>query len=97
LTGPADRFSRQHVLCRRPGTESDRDPYYGHFVKIDHGNGYQTLFGHMSKRVATPGQEVERGDVIGRVGSTGRSTSPHIHYEVFKDGVRVNPRKYIGQ
>jgi murein DD-endopeptidase MepM/ murein hydrolase activator NlpD len=78
-------------------TESDRDPYYGHFVKIDHGNGYETLFGHMSKRVATPGQEVERGDVIGRVGSTGRSTSPHIHYEVFKDGVRVNPRKYIGQ
>ncbi len=77
--------------------ESDRDGYYGNYVRIDHGNGYETLFGHMSKRVAEVGQEVERGDLIGKVGSTGRSTSPHIHYEVLKDGERVNPRNFLGQ
>ena len=51
----------------------------------------------MSEILVRPGQRVRRGETIGRVGSTGRSTGPHLHYEVFRDGRRVNPWKYLGQ
>jgi len=69
---------------------------YGKMVDISHGFGYVTRYGHMSEILVRPGQRVSRGDVIGRVGSTGRSTGPHVHYEVFRDGRRVNPWKYLG-
>jgi murein DD-endopeptidase MepM/ murein hydrolase activator NlpD len=67
---------------------------YGHHVVINHGYGYQTLYGHMSRIVAKEGQKVVRGQLIGYVGSTGLSTAPHIHYEVIKNNEKVNPINY---
>lgn len=64
---------------------------YGNCVRINHGFGYVTLYGHMNKILVRPGQKVKRGDVIGLVGSTGLSTSPHLHYEVRVNGQFVNP------
>lgn len=64
---------------------------YGKHIRIDHGFGYVTLYAHLSKYNVTRGQKVKRGDLIGFVGSTGRSQAPHLHYEVFKDGKRINP------
>ena len=64
---------------------------YGNHVVINHGFGYQTLYGHMSRMATTPGKKVKRGDLIGYVGSTGLSTGPHVHYEVIKNGEKVNP------
>ncbi len=67
---------------------------YGNHVVIDHGFGYQTLYGHMSRIAAKAGQKVARGQLIGYVGSTGLSTAPHIHYEVIKNNEKVNPINY---
>lgn len=64
---------------------------YGNHVVIDHGFGYESLYGHLYKYNVRAGQKVLRGDIIGFVGSTGRSEAPHCHYEVFKDGERINP------
>ncbi len=64
---------------------------YGNHVVITHGYGYQTLYGHMSKISCRPGQRIKRGELIGYVGSTGLSTAPHVHYEVIKNGEKVNP------
>lgn len=64
---------------------------YGNHVVINHGYGYQTLYGHMFKVKAHVGQVVKRGEVIGYVGSTGKSTGPHCHYEVHKNGTPVDP------
>lgn len=67
---------------------------YGNRIVIRHGFGYETLYGHMSKFKARAGQKVKRGDVIGYVGSTGRSEAPHLHYEVHKNGEVVNPLNF---
>ena len=67
---------------------------YGKHVRIDHGFNYVSLYAHLSKYNVKPGQKVKRGDVIGFVGSTGRSVAPHLHYEIFKDGDRINPRNF---
>jgi murein DD-endopeptidase MepM/ murein hydrolase activator NlpD len=64
---------------------------YGNHVVIDHGYGYETLYGHMVRVKARPGQHVNRGDLIGYVGSTGKSTGPHCHYEVHKNGQKLDP------
>ncbi|MFZ7114764.1 MAG: peptidoglycan DD-metalloendopeptidase family protein [Bacteroidota bacterium] len=64
---------------------------YGNNVIINHGYGYETLYGHMSKFNVRPGQKVKRGDLIGYVGNSGSSTGPHLHYEVRKNGNPVNP------
>lgn len=64
---------------------------YGNHVVMDHGYGYETLYGHMSKLAVHVGQQVKRGQLIGYVGSTGLSTAPHVHYEVHKNGQTVNP------
>ena len=69
---------------------------FGHTIVIDHGNGISTLYGHNSRNLVTEGQYVERGDVIGRVGSTGVSTGPHLHFEVRHNGRHVNPNSYLG-
>ncbi len=68
---------------------------YGYCVKIDHGYGYVTLYGHMSEMKAVAGQKVKRGEVIGFVGSTGKSTGPHCHYEIIKNGVKINPINFF--
>ena len=68
---------------------------FGKHVVIDNGYGYQTLFGHMSKMAVKPGEKVHRGEVIGYVGSTGRSTGSHVHYEVIKDGKPINPINFF--
>ncbi|MEY2970940.1 MAG: hypothetical protein RLZZ599_1313 [Bacteroidota bacterium] len=68
---------------------------YGNHIVIDHGYGYQTLYAHMSKVDVKRGQKVKRGDVIGYIGSSGRSTAPHLHYEVIKDGRKINPINYF--
>jgi murein DD-endopeptidase MepM/ murein hydrolase activator NlpD len=64
---------------------------YGKHIRIDHGYGYVSLYAHLYKYNVKKNQKVKRGDVIGFVGSTGRSQAPHLHYEVFKDGERINP------
>jgi len=68
---------------------------YGNHVIINHGFGYETLYGHMVRVTATQGQQVKRGQVIGYVGSTGKSTGPHLHYEVHKSGVQVDPINFF--
>lgn len=68
---------------------------YGNNVVINHGFGYQTLYGHMSKFNVKPGQRISRGDIIGYVGSTGSSTGPHVHYEVIKGGTKIDPINYF--
>lgn len=67
---------------------------YGNRVVIDHGNNYKTLYGHMTRFAVKPGEKVKRGQVIGYVGSTGLSTAPHVHYEVIKNGEKMNPVNY---
>jgi murein DD-endopeptidase MepM/ murein hydrolase activator NlpD len=68
---------------------------YGNLVEIDHGQGIQTRYGHLSQRIAVAGQRVHRGDLIGLMGSTGRSTGSHLHYEVRIDGRAVNPVPFL--
>ena len=72
----------------------DRD--LGNCVKIDHGNGMETWYGHMKELTVKRGDHVERGQQIGELGSTGRSTGPHIHYEVRINGRPVDSGKYLG-
>ena len=68
---------------------------YGRQVILDHGHGIRTVYGHMAKMVVLAGQHVTRGQIIGYVGQTGRSTGPHLHYEVRINNVPVNPHKYL--
>lgn len=68
---------------------------YGNVIKIDHGYGYTTLFGHLLDFIVDKGQNVKRGDKIGRSGNTGRSTAPHLHYEVHHYGTPQNPLDYF--
>lgn len=68
---------------------------YGNVIYLSHGYGFSTRYGHLSAYAAKPGQHVKRGDVIAYVGSTGRSTGPHLHYEVRLNNMPVNPLEYI--
>ncbi len=68
---------------------------YGKAIEIGHGDRYTTLYGHLEETLVSEGQSVHRGDRVGLVGSTGRSTAPHLHYEVHVDGRAVNPLEYI--
>ena len=67
----------------------------GNAIKIDHGYGYQTVYGHLNKILVRPGQRVKRGDLIGLVGSTGLSTGPHLHYQVSVNSAPTNPLRYV--
>ncbi len=68
---------------------------YGRMVVIDHGYGYETVYAHMNKIKVKRGQEIKRGEIIGLVGNTGVSTAPHLHYEVVRNGRKVNPVNYF--
>jgi len=68
---------------------------YGKVIEIDHGNGFVTRYAHASAFIARPGQRVRTGEAIARVGSTGRSTGPHCHFEVWRNGRAVNPMSYV--
>jgi murein DD-endopeptidase MepM/ murein hydrolase activator NlpD len=76
---------------------ADWEGGYGRLIIIDHGNGVQTYYGHLSTFIVVPGQEVRRGDVIARSGASGRVTSPHLHYEVRMGGTPVNPYTYLAK
>lgn len=69
--------------------------FLGKVIKIDHGHGMVTLYGHAKKVLKKRGDAVKRGDTIALMGNTGRSTGPHLHYEIFFNGIPVNPTKYI--
>lgn len=69
-----------------------RSSGYGNLVKLNHGNGFGTGYGHLSRIFVRPGQSVRKGQQIGAVGNTGLSTGPHLHYELYKNGTAVNPR-----
>lgn len=78
------------VVARADNTASG----YGNHIVIRHGFGYETLYGHLSRYKCRAGQRIKRGDIIGYVGSTGRSEGPHLHYEVHKNGKVVNPLNF---
>jgi murein DD-endopeptidase MepM/ murein hydrolase activator NlpD len=72
----------------------NRSSGYGRHIRIDHGFGYVSLYAHLDKYNVKRGQRIKRGDVIGYVGNTGRSVAPHLHYEIFKDGKKINPLNF---
>ena len=76
------------------GRADNRASGYGKHIRIDHGFGYVSLYAHLNTYKVRRKQKVKRGDIIGYVGSTGRSVAPHLHYEIFKDGKRINPLNF---
>ena len=74
---------------------SGRDSGYGNMVDIDHGNGFMTRYAHNQQNLVEVGQRIRAGDVIAKMGSTGRSTGVHVHFEVWKDDKPVNPHQYL--
>jgi murein DD-endopeptidase MepM/ murein hydrolase activator NlpD len=73
------------------------DPIYGWFVVLEHGEGYQTVYAHASMILVDRGQSVRRNEVIGLTGSSGRSTAPHLHFEILLDGIPVDPLSMVQQ
>jgi murein DD-endopeptidase MepM/ murein hydrolase activator NlpD len=71
------------------------DEYLGNLVVIDHGNGYLTSYGHNRELLVKKGEKITRGEVIALSGNTGRSSAPHLHYEIMKDGVPIDPTPYL--
>ncbi len=89
-TGSAIRATAAGVVA-----VSGREHGYGKMIEVDHGYGVVTRYGHNSKNLVKAGAKVKRGQIIALVGSTGRSTGPHLHYEVLLNGVPTNPKNYI--
>jgi murein DD-endopeptidase MepM/ murein hydrolase activator NlpD len=75
--------------------KSELETGYGNYIEIDHGFGYVTKYAHLSKIIVQVGDKIERGQVIGLVGSSGGSTAPHVHYEVIKNGTKIDPINYV--
>ncbi|MBZ5516874.1 MAG: M23 family metallopeptidase [Acidobacteriia bacterium] len=86
---PVEATADGIVFCASP------DAGYGNAILIDHGSGITTKYGHLSRMLVAVGQEVERGQVIGAVGTTGKTTGPHLHYEVHVNDTPVNPSRYL--
>jgi murein DD-endopeptidase MepM/ murein hydrolase activator NlpD len=87
----------ENIIAADSGTieVSDVVSGYGNYIKINHGNGTYTAYGHCSARLVSSGDKVNKGDVIGKIGSTGNSTGNHLHFEVIKNGVREDPLNYV--
>ena len=68
---------------------------YGYMIKVSHGNGVETVYAHCSKLLVSKGQTVSQGQVIAKIGSTGYSTGPHLHFEVRVNGTLYNPQNYV--
>jgi murein DD-endopeptidase MepM/ murein hydrolase activator NlpD len=85
------------VKCTADGivTHAEYNGRYGRLVVVDHGNGIQTYYAHLSRFEVVPGQGIHRGDMVGLSGASGRVTSPHLHYEVRRGGLAVNPHQYL--
>jgi len=76
-------------------SSAERTPDYGNIVKIDHGSGLETRYAHASKLLVKAGERVVKGQIVAQVGSTGRSTGPHLHYEIRLNGNALDPRQYL--
>lgn len=89
--------SQSYIRATAKGTvvAAEGDSIYGLFVLLEHGGGIESMYGHASELFVERGDAVERGEVIALSGSTGRSTAPHLHFEIRKDGVPVDPTGYI--
>jgi murein DD-endopeptidase MepM/ murein hydrolase activator NlpD len=93
----ADHGSPVYATADGTISHAAREGAYGNLVTIDHGYGLETRYGHLSRYDVKPGAKVKRGDVIGRVGATGRATGPHLHYEVRVNGRLLNPLQLLLQ
>jgi murein DD-endopeptidase MepM/ murein hydrolase activator NlpD len=77
--------------------EAGEDSIYGHFIRIDHGGGFETLYAHASQLLVAKGKQVARQEMIALSGNSGKSTAPHLHFEIRQNGVPVDPRRYVRQ
>ncbi len=88
-----------HTYVRAAGAgtvaEVGDDPVYGVYVTLDHGQGYSSLYAHAAESFVSPGQQVRRGEVIALSGNTGRSTAPHLHFEILQNGAPVDPLRLV--
>jgi len=91
----ADKGSPVYATADGTVVGAERHPGYGNLLTIDHSLGIQTRYGHLQDFAVKPGERVSRGQVVARVGSTGRSTAPHLHYEILVNGQAINPYKLL--
>jgi murein DD-endopeptidase MepM/ murein hydrolase activator NlpD len=88
------------IYAPSDGRVTEAQPYggYGNYIRIDHGDGIATAYGHLSRfaPLIKPGARVSRGQLVGFTGNTGRSTGPHLHFEVLTDGKQVDPLAHAG-
>jgi murein DD-endopeptidase MepM/ murein hydrolase activator NlpD len=96
LDFPADTGTPIHAAAGGMVLARDWHPEYGHLLEIDHGNGLVTRYAHCSSIEVAPGALVKRGQLVARVGSSGRSTGAHLHFEVLVDGVPQDPARFLG-
>ncbi len=89
----------ENILCYLDGTveKTALSASYGYYVSVDHGNGLKTLYAHASEILCEKGDKVSKGEIIAKVGSTGRATGSHLHFEVTLDGSTKNPKEYLGE
>lgn len=95
LDFPADVGTPIYAAAGGIVTVAEQTPDYGKLIKIDHGSGLETRYAHASRLLVKVGNRVEKGQEIAEVGSTGRSTGPHLHYEIRLDGNALDPRQYL--
>ena len=95
LDFPADVGTPIYAAAGGIVTVAEQTPDYGKLIKIDHGSGLETRYAHASRLLVKVGDRVEKGQEIAEVGSTGRSTGPHLHYEIRLEGNALDPRQYI--
>ena len=92
---PSAKGTPIHALAAGVVTHAEKRNGFGNMVEIDHGNGYSTRYAHISELTVKTGDRIDQDQVIAEIGSTGRSTGPHLHLEMFKDGRSFNPRKRL--